>query len=625
MISELNQSPSIPHAFFEVAGKYPESVVYTQSIFSAEQDGAQPREKYSRAFSEVEQRVLQLASYLKAIGVSRGDQVAILSSSRPEWMEADMAILTLGGVSVSIYQSLPADDVGYILFDSGASVVFAENQEQVDKILQLIKGPIPIAATEDRDETVAQIGIKKIISFEQVNPHELLVQYEKAVSGEDKPSLDTFNAIGRDDLAALVYTSGTTGPPKGVMQTHGNHLANVRQAWQCSLVDQHSRIMLFLPLAHSFAKLMGYIGFLTPAQLCFPAVSDTKSSKMNPESTTRDIREAGANIVPVVPRLLEKMQSGIQHKARAKGLGSKLLKLMLWSAERVYFGKRENKKISLFAMIAHEGLGSLRAKIRSKLFGDNFSYCVSGGAKLNPQTAFFFDMLEIEILEGYGLTETCVATNVNRLGHKKIGTVGPVLTDDIELKLESDGEILFRGPNITSGYFNRESATSASWDSAGWFHTGDLGELDSEGFLSIVGRKKEILVTSYGKNIAPEEIEARVKSSPFISQVVLIGDARPFCSALITLEVGAVRAWAKKYGIAKSDLELARDSKVKEQIWSEVEKVNQSSANHEMIRKISIISEDFTVENGLLTPTFKVKKKLVLKEYASVIEDMYKE
>jgi len=625
MINELENSKSIPDAFFKIAKSYPDRVVYTQAVIGeGDQDGGS-RSKYSRVFSEVESRVKNTARYLKAIGLSPGDKVAILSGSRPEWMEADIAILSVGSITVSIYQSLPSNDVGYILFDSGSSIVFVENQEQVDKILDLLKGPIAIAATEDRDETTAQIGIKKIVSFEQVNKHPLVEQFETIAAGDPGLDLDTFQSLKRTDLAALVYTSGTTGPPKGVMQSHGNHLANVRQAWQCSLVSEESKIMLFLPLAHSFARLMGYIGFLTTAQLCFAAISDRQSSKMNPESTTRDIREAGANIVPVVPRLLEKMQSGIQQMGSKGGIGGNLIRFVLWSAEKVYWGRRDGKKIPLVAQIGFEGLAGIRRKIRKKLFGDNLHYCVSGGAKLNPRTAYFFDMLGIEILEGYGLTETCVATNVNRLGNKKIGTVGPVLTDDIELKLGTDGEIAFRGPNITAGYYNRKTATEASWDSEGWFYTGDLGELDADGFLSIVGRKKEILVSSYGKNIAPEGIEARLKSSALISQVVLLGDGRPFCTALITLDYPAVKGWAKKYGIDKSGEELISDSKVRDHIWKEVELVNQNLANHEMVRKIEIIAEDFTVENGFLTPTFKVKKNLVQKQYESLIEGMYQE
>ncbi len=620
----ISNFPSLAAAFYDIAFTVPERVVYRQAVISDGDQDSVPRQWVSRTYAEVRERVKRMAHFLKATGVKRGDRVAILSSSRPEWMESDLATLTLGGVAVSIYQSLPAEDVGYILFDSGADVVFAENQEQIDKLLELLGGPIPIPGTEERDETQAQVGLNKIIAFEAVSAHPLVVQYDEIVREGETADLETYQGLNKEDLAALVYTSGTTGPPKGVMQTHGNHLANVRQAWQSSLCGHDSSIMLFLPLAHSFAKLMGYLGFLTPASVCFPGVADTKTSKIHPESVTKDIREAGATIVPVVPRLLEKMQAGVEQKKNVGGVGGAIVKLVLWGASETYQAKLAGKAPSILAMIAYQATAGIRAKIKAKLFGANFKYSISGGAKLNPQTARFFDALGIEILEGYGLTETCVATNVNRFGSKKIGTVGPLLAEDIELRLEDDGEIVFRGPNIAKGYYNREAATKSSWDEDGWFHTGDLGAVDDDGYLSIVGRKKEILVTSYGKNIAPEDIEASVKSTPYVSQVVLLGDGRPFITALLTVDVLAVGAWAKKMGITEPVSTLIQGSRVKDLIWKDIEKVNEELAHHESIKKIAIAPEEFTVENGILTPTFKVKRRVVMEEYAELIEEMYR-
>ncbi|MCB0333399.1 MAG: long-chain fatty acid--CoA ligase [Bdellovibrionales bacterium] len=619
----ISNFPSLAAAFYDIAFTVPDRVVYRQAQISDGDQESLPRSWSSRTYGEVRDRVKRMAHYLKSLGVKRGDRVAILSSSRPEWMESDLAALTLGGVVVSIYQSLPAEDVGYILFDSGADVVFAENQEQVDKLLELLGGPIPIPGTEERDETQAQIGIRKIIAFEEVRVHALVSQYDGIVREGETADLETYQGLNKEDLAALVYTSGTTGPPKGVMQTHGNHLANVRQAWESSLCGHDSSIMLFLPLAHSFAKLMGYLGFLTPASVCFPGVADKKTSKIAPESVTKDIREAGATIVPVVPRLLEKMQAGVEQKKNAPGLAGAIIRLVLWGAGEVYQAKQLGKGPSILAMIAYQGTAGIRAKIRAKLFGENFRYCISGGAKLNPQTGRFFDALGIEILEGYGLTETCVATNVNRFGSKKIGSVGPVLADDIKLRIAEDGEILYRGPNIAKGYYNREAATKASWDDDGWFHTGDLGAVDQDGYLSIVGRKKEILVTSYGKNIAPEDIEASIKSTPYVSQVVLLGDGRPYITALVTVDVPAVEAWAKKMGITEPVSTLVQGTRVRDLIWKDIEKINEDLAHHESIKKIAIAPEEFTVENGILTPTFKVKRRVVMEQYGEMIEGMY--
>lgn len=626
MIKKLNSAPSIPAAFFQIAAEHPDREVWNQSIVHEDESENEPRPRRSSTYSEVATRVTKLAHFLKATGLSPEDTAAIFSSSRPEWMEADLAILAAGGITASIYQSLPADDAGYILFDSGAEYIFAENQEQVDKLLELLKEPIAIPGTEEREAMSVQIGIKKIIAFDPVAAHPLVSQFDEIVSGgPGSTELEAYKMLGRDDLATLVYTSGTTGPPKGVMQSHGNHLSNCRQAWECGLIDSDSSIMLFLPLAHSFARLMGYLGFLTPARLAFPGIADKKTSKMNPASVTRDIAEAGATIVPLVPRLLEKMQAGIKQKSLAPGLGGKILTAILWSAAEVYNPDGKGKAPSVLAQLVFKGTAGIRAKIKAKLFGQEILYCISGGAKLNPTVARFFDMLEIEILEGYGLTETCVATNINRLGAKKIGSVGPVLAQDIELRLSEDGEILFRGPNIALGYYNREIATAEAWDREGWFHTGDLGAVDDDGFLSIVGRKKEILVTSYGKNIAPEGIEGQLKTSVYVSQALLVGDGRPYCTALVTVDLETVRGWAKKLGISCSDSELLADERLQSLIWKETEKVNSELASYESVKKIAIIPEEFTVDNGLLTPTFKVKRNLVLEKYDHLVENLYAE
>ena len=621
---DIERYPSLPAAFYDISQMCPDRIVYKQAVVKEGEDLEKPREWRSSTYSEVRERVKRLAHFLKASGVTRGDKVAIVSSSRPEWMESDLAILSLGGIVVSVYQSLPAEDVGYILYDSSADLVFIENQEQVDKLVELLGGLIDIPGTEEREDTQVQIGIKKIVAFEQVNKHPLVVQYSDIAEEGDTEEVENYRGLNREDLAAFVYTSGTTGPPKGVMQTHGNHLSNVRQAWECALVGPDSSIMLFLPLAHSFAKLMGYLGFITPASIAFAGIIDRQTSKVQPISVTKDIREAGATIVPVVPRLLEKMQAGVELKAQGSGIGGALIRLVLWSAKEVYQSKEEGGSApSLLAMLAYQGLGGIRSKIKAKLFGANMKYCISGGAKLNPQTARFFDALDVEVLEGYGLTETCVATNINRFGEKKIGRVGPVLTDDIEIRIEPDDEILFRGPNIAKGYYNREAATKAAWDEDGWFHTGDLGAIDENGFLSIVGRKKDILVTSYGKNVAPGEIEAKLKSTTYISQVVLIGDGRAFCTALVTLDEGAMGAWAKKMGITDPMSSLVKSSRVHDLVWKDVETVNEDLANYESVKKIAIAPEEFTVENGVLTPTFKIKRRVVAEKHSDLIEGMY--
>ncbi len=619
MSAKLDSYNNIPEAFYACVKSKPKQTVYEWFATKGSSGSWQQRN-----YAEVSERVNKIANYLKSVGLKRGEKVAIIAQSRPEWVEADLAILACGGVSVSVYQSLPPTEVGYILFDSETKIVFLENQEQADKLKWLSTNDCFIPATEERAEQRVRLNFTNIISFEKVADPEVKLLEEILTTSAAKFPESEYIALTRKDLATLVYTSGTTGPPKGVRQTHGNHLANCRQAWNAHILEVDYSIMVFLPLAHSFAKLMGYLGCLSDASLKFPAVFDTKTSKLDPASMTRDICSASANLVPIVPRLLEKMQSGIIAKGRAGGIAGNLIRLTIWGARKMQISRQTGRAASIFAQIAYHGTSALRQKIRLKLFGPNFVNCISGGARLNEETAEFFDALGIDVLQGYGLTETCVATNVNRLGANRIGTVGPVLDTDIEMRLSADGEICFRGPNIAKGYFNRTAATVAAWDDSGWFHTGDLGSIDADGYLSIVGRKKDILVSSYGKNIAPDPIEASLKSSPYISQVVLVGEGKPFCSSVVTLEDENIRNWAVKQGI-KLQAELATDPQVLKLIDQEIAKVNKQLANHEAVRKFVIAASDFTIENGLLTPTFKVKKKLVLELYKSEIAEIYKD
>lgn len=634
----LDTAKNLPAAFNTIADQYPDRAVYAQAQFDGHFESKHQREWRDATYKEVQQRINKIADYLSGIGVTAATKVAILSTTRPEWMEADLAILSCGGISVSIYQTLPEPEIAYILWDSGAEIVFAENEEQINKLLKINSKEWDIPATEDRGASKALIKIKKIISFEEAVSHELLADYRKIIrqgtqSGKSSAATSKLDAITRNDIASFVYTSGTTGPAKGVVQTHGNHLANIRQAAESGLYNGESSIMLFLPLAHSFAKLMGYVGFLTPATLKFIAIVDTKTSRMEPMSVTRDIMEGSANIVPIVPRLLEKMKDGILRQARSGGLKGKLLTAMINSSRSVYQDgsselkdekgdNQSRKKTTIKDKVLYQLTGFLRTKIRLRLFGPNFMYCISGGAKLPPEVARFFDSLGIEIYEGYGLTETCVATNVNRRGAKKIGTVGPLISDDIEIRILPDGEIAFRGPNITLGYHNRKTATENSWDKDGWFYTGDLGSIDKDGYLSITGRKKEIIVGSTGKKIAPQDIEDKIKESPFVSQVVMVGEGRAYCIALVTLNYDTIKAWARDSG---KDLPTAphTDPDLKGAIMDHINKVNQNLANFEQVKKIILLPDDFTVENGLLTPTFKVKRKLVEERFKKEVEGVY--
>ncbi len=614
---------SIPEAFHRIVEELPERALYLQ----AQPDPypaspSKPRSWTVVTARESAKRIQRIAHALKQFGVASGDRVAILSNTRPEWLEADLAILSIGAISVSIYQSLPPLEVAYILHDSGAKLVFAENQEQVDKILSVLGRPVPIAANEDRSGGEYELSLQRIISFESVLEHPSVVLLDQILQSKQGDESRIVAPLTRSSLATLVYTSGTTGPPKGVIQTHGNHLANVRQVYDSGIVSDGMTLALFLPLAHSFARLMGYVGFLTPVQLKFPAITDRKSSRTDRESVTRDIREGNAHVVPVVPRMLEKMRDAIVHRSRLGTLAARVLKLCLETAQAHYSARESGKSPSLRNRILYSLTTSIRRDIRRRLFGSEFRYAVSGGAKLDIAVGRFFDSLEIEILEGYGLTETCVATNVNRPGAKKLGTVGPVLAPDIEMKLLADGEICFRGPNVTMGYYNRPTATHAAWDRDGWFSTGDLGLVDGDGFLTITGRKKDLIKTSGGKYVSPSNVEERLRLSPFISQAVVIGDGRPYCIALLTLNADEIRAWAEREKVG-FDRPMNLDRKVIELISQAIQDANKMLASFESVKKFAILDEDFTVENGYLTPTLKVKRKLVEKDFADVVNGLY--
>lgn len=610
VLNRLNSANNLAKAFASVARYGPDNLVYSvgqvlndRSLPEASQSSQQNQRRswHKSIYKDVLNRVVQTAALLKSLGVKKGDRVAIFSNTRPEWSECDYAVLWCGAVTVSLYPSLLPDEIAYILRDSEARIVILENEELLHKLTAA--------------QQISPLNISQIISIESLSQQTQVLLLSDAIKhfqGADVPLPD----INREDLAAIVYTSGTTGEPKGVMQTHGNHLTNVAQASQVGIFSFHGSIFLYLPLAHSFARLIQHIGFLTPIELRFPAILSRTSSKIDLTALAVDLREASSMHIATVPRLLEKMKHGVETLSHKGGLGSWLIRLTIANALKV-----SNGKGGVLSQMIFNGLHPIREKIKKRLFGGDFKWAISGGAKLPEDVNLFFDALGMTVYEGYGLTETCVATNVNLPGRKKIGSVGPVFPN-LEIKLAPDGEICYRGPNISPGYFNKPQATSASWDQDGWFSTGDIGRIDEDGFLFITDRKKDIMVTAGGKNIPPLPIESKLKSSPLVSQVILLGEGRAFCAALFTLNLEEINLKCQQLNI-QTNGQLNENPQVKGWISDFIEEVNQTLPSFEQVKRFKILQGDFSVDNGMLTPTMKLRRKVILEKYRSEIDDLY--
>jgi long-chain acyl-CoA synthetase len=570
-------------------------------------------------FSQFGQTVAALANSLSRSGVQRGDAVAIISNSRAEWCVADMAIQALGGITVGIYQSLSASEIAYVLHHSGAEHVIAENEEQLKKLEHISRNQIEIPEDERGPKQLVQLAFKSLYSFELAEcaiPYTFL---EELFSGNQKYDRPSSPGTSENDIASLVYTSGTTGTPKGVVQRHGNHLANIRQICETDILPSdidHPTIFLYLPLAHSFGRTMSYLALLSRCIMHFPSIADSKSSRLDLTLISQDLSSSDANIVPTVPRLLEKARTGIISKSNSKGLLGSLIKTTLAAAEAVY---RADGTCTFKERITFILTRPLRKLLAKKLFGKEFRFAIIGGAKLPIHVGAFFNGLEIPSFEGYGLTETCVVTNVNTPKFQRLGSIGKVLSN-IELKIAEDGELLFRGPNICNGYWQAPTATAEAWDDNGWFHTGDIGTIDDDGFVFITDRKKELLVTAGGKKIPPQKIEVLLKQLPLISQAVLTGEGRQYCSALLTLNHQSVIEWAA----GRTVLPKLNDWKeLRAELQKHLDQVNSSLASYETVKNFYILDGDFSIDNGLLTPTLKVKRKLVINRYKDEISSMY--
>lgn len=529
------------------------------------------------SMDDIDEQVRGFAGGLLALGIQPGDRVAILSYNRPEWAIADYGALTIGAASVPIYSTLPRDQVQYILQDSGAKVVVVENDEQAAKVeglgIAVVRLPWdpflkPISSAEHRERA------------SKVQP---------------------------DDLATLVYTSGTTGVQKGVMLTHRNLTTNMLACCEVLKIDETDLALSFLPCSHILERQVDYTLFYSGATIAYAE---------NTDKVAANLEEVSPTVMAAVPRFFEKVYGRIQEAAAA--LPPKKKKLFQWAIgvgglEAAF--RMKGLPVPLGLRWKYFWAKTLVLKKFHKKVGGRMERFLSGGAPLNRDIAQFFFAMGFTVLEGYGLTETSPVLAVNREGGVKLGTVGPAIPG-VELKIAPDGEILAKGPNIMTGYYKLPEATAEVLKD-GWFHTGDIGELDADGYLKITDRKKDLVKTSGGKYIAPQPIENRLKAHPAIANAVLVADRRKFASVLLVPNFDYLKAH-----LPSTDVKSPQVRAFFQQV---VDEMNASLAQYEKIKKFELLPSDFTIDSGELTPTMKVKRRKVEERYKDLIEALYQE
>lgn len=562
---------------------------------------------------EVFERVRDLSLGLEAIGVQPGDRVAILSESRPEWLLTDLAVLTAGAVLVPVYPTLSAGQARHILQDSGAKVVVASTKLQLGKI-QEIRHLVPsLECIVVIDEAAAGSGASVLgLASVVARGHQRMVEQW----GAGREFRDAARAIAPDRLATIIYTSGTTGEPKGVMLTHGNLVANMRAATRVLDVDQEDVALSFLPLSHSFERMASYVYLFAGVTVIFAEAFDTVG---------RDIATARPTLITGVPRAFEKMQARIMEKGQAGSPGKAALfrwavRAGVGTSRATLRGRAVGPLSAMKASIADRLVFS---KIRAAL-GGRIRFVVSGSAPLAVDTAEFFQGVGVPVIEGYGLTETAPILTVNPPYAPRVGTVGKPV-EGVEIRIASDGEILARGPNLMAGYYNKPQATAEAVRD-GWFHTGDIGHLDAEGYLTITDRKKDVLVTSGGKKIAPQPIEAVLKRSPLVSEAILLGDRRRFAVALIVPDFAELERRLRDLGRPPGERDdLVRRPDVIALYQEIVDALNHELSQFERVKKIALLPAEFTIESGELTPTMKIRRKVIEERWRDVIERLYAE
>jgi long-chain acyl-CoA synthetase len=553
--------------------------------------------------------VARLAAGLVELGVEHGDRVALLSSNRVEWHQADLAIVLIGGVTVPVYATSASTQVAYTMSHSEAKVAFVEDVDQLSKVL-LRRHELPM--------------LERVVLFEQPNGLDggfvlALDELERlgvARLAREPGVVDgRARAVAPEDLCTLVYTSGTTGPPKGVMITHANVMSTVRSITGVVPITPDDRFLSFLPLSHIAERVVSHFGQLVAGGETWFAQSMA--------TVPRDLRECRPTIFFAVPRVWEKLHAGVLDSARHEpAVMRRPLERYLRLLEGAVAAERAGTREPVGDRLARAAMGAtLGAAIRRRLGLDKARILVSGAAPIHADLLRWFRHLGLPIAEVYGQTEDCGPTSLNPPDRIRIGTVGPPIPG-VEVRIAADGEILVRGGNVCAGYFKDEAATEALL-ADGWMHSGDLGSVDGDGYLRITGRKKDLIINSAGKNIAPQEIETRLRHEPLIGQAVVIGDGKPYLVALLTLDPDDAAAWAADHSRVGTLEVLAQDPGVLDEIERSVQRVNAEHARVEGIKRWRLLPEQLTVDSGELTPTLKVRRQAVTEHHSDLIDQLY--
>ena len=540
--------------------------------------------------------VRTLAKGLIASGVAPGDRVGLMSHTRLEWLLVDYAILATGAVTVPVYETSSVEQLRWILRDSGAVTLIAETDEMA-----------AMHAAISSDTPACQ----SVFVIDDDGLDELT---RRGKDVDDVILDERLAELTTDHLATIVYTSGTTGQPKGCVITHGNLRANAQQnlAAMRSILGFEEVSLIFLPLAHTLTKIIALVCSEWGIKMAFA----TDIAHLQEE-----LELVRPTMVVAVPRVFEKVFNTAQHKADVEGrarIFDKAVDVAVrWSENRA------SRRRDLLTTIRHAVLQPLVYRKLQEVFGGRLWFAFSGGAPLGARLTHFFNGVGVKVLEGYGLTETSPTLTVNRPDAWKPGTVGTPLTGT-SIRIAEDGEILAKGPQVFQGYWRNQLATVSAFDDDGWFRTGDIGALDEDGFLRITGRKKELLVTAGGKNVAPAPLEDRLRAHRLVSQALVVGDARPFITALITLDADTIAEWVAEQGLGPmSTTELTKSAAVRAEIQSAVDAANRSVSRAESIRQFALLPDDFTIERDELTATLKVRRHVVQDHYRTVIDAMY--